>query len=107
MEHEVNEAVLLDASIALTFASKGVEAVGHDSGQVDVLHKGHLVDSLLSNRLRLGRSESQVREHTAEVRSQLALDKFRINLRVKVLHIQQIDHLRLRRLGLDLKQLLR
>ena len=58
LEHEVDEAVLLDAAIAVTLASKSMEAVGHDSWQVDILHKGHLVNGPLWIRLRLRRSES-------------------------------------------------
>ena len=48
--------VLKDASFRVVLACERMEAVAHDAWQVDVLHKGDLVNTSLGGRLRLGRA---------------------------------------------------
>ena len=55
--------VLKDASFRVVLARQRMEAVAHDAWQVDVLHKGDLVNTSLGGRLRLGRAERQVSEY--------------------------------------------
>ena len=47
MKHELDELILIDASIAVTFGSQCVEPVRDDARQVHVLNEGDLVDGLL------------------------------------------------------------
>ena len=60
--------VLEDASFRVVLARERMEAVAHDAWQVDVLHKGDLVNTSLRGRLRLSRAERQVSEYAGEVR---------------------------------------
>ena len=55
--------ILKDASFRVVLARERMEAVAHDAWQVDVLHKGDLVNASLGGSLRLGRAERQVSEY--------------------------------------------
>ena len=95
LKHELNEALLVDTTICCSLGGDSMESVTDDAWQVDILYKGHLVDRFRWIALRLGRSEGEICEHTRKVWTQLLLDKLRVDIRVEVLHIQQIDKDRL------------
>ena len=90
LEHQFDEGLLLDDAVFVAFAGEGVEPVAHDARQVHVLHESHLVDGPMAGGL-LGRTDGQVRKDARQVGSQIPLDELRVDLRVEVFHVEQVD----------------
>ena len=90
-KEQFNKEFLIDAALRVILARQRMEPVAHDTWQVDVLDKGDLVDAALRGGCLLRRAEGEVNEDTSEVGPQLFLDEIGVHLRVKVLHVEQVD----------------
>lgn len=91
LQEQFNKEFLIDAALRVILARQRMEPVAHDTRQVDVLDKGDLVDAALRGGCLLRRAEGEVSEDTSEVGPQLFLDEIGVHLRVKVLHVEQVD----------------